>query len=111
VRDKRVEALIKNEVSRLIQQEVKDPKVHDVVITEVDVAKDMSNAKIYFTSYNKDEVKYIQRGLIRSKGFIKKQLVKNLRMRRVPDLVFLVDESGEYGDHIDELLRDLNKPE
>ncbi|MDE7033595.1 MAG: ribosome-binding factor A, partial [Mucispirillum sp.] len=63
LRTKRVAELIRQEVSNVIRDSVHDPKVKDVVITVVKVSVDLDLARIYWTTYNTDNVKGIQAGL------------------------------------------------
>jgi ribosome-binding factor A len=104
----RVSELLKEEISKIIQFEVKDPKVQAVVITSVEVTRDLSQAKIYFTSYNNEDLQHILRGLIRSSGFIRHALQKSVHLKKAPaKLIFLIDESSEYGSRIDEVLKEI----
>jgi ribosome-binding factor A len=50
-------------------------------------------------------------GLKAASGYVRHELVERLRLRRAPEILFLLDESEEYGQHIDELLRKVNRPE
>jgi ribosome-binding factor A len=103
----RVGDLIMEEVSRMILKgEIKDPRVSSVVITGVKVTKDMGVARLFFTTMtpeqNREEA---MRGLRSAKGFIRKELSKRLRMKKVPDVAFEIDTSLEVGYRVDELLR------
>ncbi|GAB1534887.1 ribosome-binding factor A [Geovibrio sp. ADMFC3] len=109
-RIERVSELLKEEISRIIQFDVKDPKVKDVVITSIEVTRDLSQAKVFFTSYNKENLKYIHRGLMSSAGFIRHQLQKAVHLKKTPSkLMFFIDDSSEYGSRIDEVLREIIK--
>ncbi len=109
LRTKRVAELLRQEVSRVIRDSVNDPKVKDVVITTVKVSVDFDIARIYWTTYNNDAVKSIQTGLERSAGFIRKEILKSVRMKKVPKLEFLVDDSKYEADKIDNLLSLIEK--
>ncbi len=109
LRTKRVSELIRQEVSRVIRDSVNDPKVKDVVITMVKVSVDLDLARIYWTTYNNDAVKGIQAGLERSSGFIRKEILKSVRMKKVPKLEFVIDDSKEEADKIDSLLSLIDK--
>lgn len=109
LRTKRVSELIRQEVARVIRDSVHDPKVKDVVITMVKVSVDLDLAKIYWTTYNTDAVKGIQSGLERSAGFIRKEILKSVRMKKVPKLEFVIDDSKHQADKIDSLLSLIEK--
>lgn len=109
LRTKRVAELIRQEVSNVIRDSVHDPKVKDVVITAVKVSVDLDLAKIYWTTYNNDTVKGIQAGLERAAGFIRKEILKSVRLKKVPKLEFVVDDSRQEADKIDNLLSLIEK--
>ncbi|MDE7315802.1 MAG: 30S ribosome-binding factor RbfA [Mucispirillum sp.] len=109
LRTKRVAELIRQEVSNVIRDSVHDPKVKDVVITAVKVSVDLDLAKIYWTTYNNDAVKGIQAGLERSAGFIRKEILKSVRLKKVPKLEFVIDDSRQEADKIDNLLSLIEK--
>ncbi len=66
----------------IILKEVNDPKIKDVVLTKIDVTKDLSLAKVYFSTYNKSAKEGIERGLNRSAGFIRHCILKGLSMKK-----------------------------
>lgn len=111
LRTRRVAELLRKEISRIIINEVHDPKVHDVVITVIKVTKDMDLARVYFTSYDKDGLEAIKNGLERSNGFIRRELIKSLHMKKVPRLEFIIDGTGQEADRIDALLGKLSDNE
>lgn len=111
-RIERVSELLKEEISRIIKFEVKDPKVQDVVITSVEVTKDLSQAKVFFTTYDKENLKLILRGLMSSSGFIRHQLQKSVHLKKTPSkITFLIDNSADYASRIDDVLREISKEE
>lgn len=111
MRDRRVAELLRSEIADVILREVKDPKVKDVVITAVDISKDLSVAKVFFSTYNRSAKEGIENGLNRSAGFIRHCLIKDLTIRKVPELRFIYDDSSDYGQKIDEMLRGINHSE
>ena len=111
LRTRKVAELIRQEVSRIIRDHVHDPKVKDVVITEVKVTRDLDLARIFFTSYVTGSENKIKTGLDRSSGFIHKELVKSIRMKKVPKLEFVIDNSKEEASRIDSLLNLIEKNE
>ena len=107
----RVGMEIKREVNEILQKKVRDPRVHDVTITDVQMLGDLSAAKVFYTIHSNlasDSQKAIT-GLEKATGTIKRELGKNLTMYKIPDLTFIKDESIEYGNKIDEMLRNLER--
>lgn len=107
VKVSRTNALILRELSLILRDEVKDPAVKSVTVTAVECTNDLSIAKVYvsFMEHNKRSMEALER----SKGFIRSKLAKTLPLRKCPELHFVQDESIQYGNHIDELLANLNK--
>jgi ribosome-binding factor A len=104
-RQRRVSELIHREISLLLMQEVRDPRLAEVTITEVTVTPDLLLARIYFTVLgDAEEEKGALTGLQSATGFLRTQLAGRVRLRFVPDLIFEVDRSAAYGRHIDDLL-------
>ncbi len=109
LRMRRVSELIRQSVAEVINNEINDPKVKDVVITDVRVTKDLALAKIFFTTYNRKELGTIKKGLDRTTGYIHKRLTKLLHLKRVPKIEFLFDEVEEYGAKIEALIKDNSR--
>jgi len=92
----------------VILKEVNDPKIKDVVLTKIDVTRDLSIAKVYFSTYNRSAKEGIEKGLNRSAGFIRHCILKGVTIKKVPTLRFIYDDSGDYGQKIDQLLDGIN---
>ena len=107
----RVGMEIKREVNEILQKKVRDPRVQGITITDVQMLGDLSMAKVYYTLMSKlaSEQEKAQIGLEKAKGTIKRELGYNLKMYKIPDLTFIKDESIEYGNKIDQMLRDLEQ--
>ncbi len=102
--------LIQAEVSDIILRKIKDPRISLVTVTGVDVNDDLRKAKIYFSVLGDDEERQkVMAGLKSAAGFIKKILGSRLDLRYVPDIEFHYDQSFEYGQHIDKLLREMKE--
>ncbi|HEY4716020.1 MAG TPA: 30S ribosome-binding factor RbfA [bacterium] len=111
-RKERINDLLRDEISRTIMIDIKDPVLNSVTITAVKVSSDLGSAVVYFSKGvdNKD-IQVIQDGLSRSAGFIRFIIKKNLCMRRIPVLKFKYDDSIEYGMRIEGLLAGLTRNE
>lgn len=106
-RSDRVADLIREEVACIFVNEIADPRVHGITITDVKITPDLLTARIYYVSANKKEVKVMTQGLESVTGYIRKQLSKSLKLRKVPELEFYYDEVFEHGMHMESLLKEI----
>jgi ribosome-binding factor A len=109
-RQERLSALIREEISEILLRRVKDPRIlsNFIVITEVEISKDLRYARIYVSVYGSEEEKReTMKGLESAKGFIRSELGKDLRIRFIPEISFELDESLERGDRILRKLKEL----
>lgn len=112
IKQKRLEGIIRKDISDIIQFEVKDADVGFVTITDVDVSNDHSYAKVYVSFLGKDaRAQAGLKALNRAKGFIRSALSQRLSIRRTPELTFVLDTSEEHGRHIDEIIASLHENE
>lgn len=109
-RSDRVGMEIKREVNEILKLKVRDPRVQGVTITDVHMTGDLSLAKIYYAIHSTlaSDNQKAQTGLEKATGTIKRELARKLTMYKIPDLVFEKDQSIEYGNKIDEMLRNLD---
>jgi ribosome-binding factor A len=104
-RTERIGEQIRAEVARLLREEVADPRIGLVTLTRVDVAPDLSNARLYWSAMG--ELEEVARGLASAAPFVRRRLAGVLRLKRVPELRFRYDPSLELGDRTLTTLRDL----
>jgi ribosome-binding factor A len=108
IKQERLEQIIRKEVSEIIQFKVKDPNVSFVTVTDVEVTRDYSIATIYVTFFNRELGDEVQlQALNKAKGYIRSELGSKLTVRKVPELLFKVDDSLDKGNRIDQLLKDI----
>jgi ribosome-binding factor A len=106
----RVNQLIKEEISLLLQRELKDPRLGFVTVTDVDVAKDLRSGKVYVSVLGGEaEWSGSLAALQSARGFIRNWLAPRLRLRAVPDLTFHPDRSMAHAAHIQSLLERLRE--
>ncbi|WP_342525817.1 30S ribosome-binding factor RbfA [Chryseomicrobium sp. FSL W7-1435] len=112
MRANRVAEQMKKEIADILKRKVKDPRVEFVTVTDVEVTGDLQQATVYVTVLEQ-QVKQEEalKGLEKAKGIVRSEVGKRIRLRKTPELAFQVDESIAYGNHIDDLLRKLNKQE
>jgi ribosome-binding factor A len=97
-RARRVADQIQRELPELIRQEVKDPRVGMLTITEVEVTRDIEHAKVFFTTLGgRPEHDSCLEGLQHASGFLRSQLSHRMQLRQVPRLSFVYDSSVERG--------------
>jgi len=105
-RTERVNELIRRELVLLLKQEVKDPRLKQVVITDVIVSRDLTSAKVFF-SVDADSNKIVVSLLNKAGGFFRSSLSKTLDLRHTPTLSFIYDTAPNTGARIDDLLSKL----
>jgi ribosome-binding factor A len=106
----RVSGLLKEEIGRLIQRELKDPRIGLVSITKVVLSRDLRYAKVFFSTYGDEAAKQRSlEGLRSALGFIRGELGRRLNLRYIPELDLRIDESMEYAFHIEEIIHQIKK--
>jgi len=107
----RIADQIQRELAELVRQELRDPRVKLVTITGVELSRDQSHAKVYFTTLGspEDAVACCE-GLSRAAGFLRAGLAHRLSTRTVPDLHFAYDESIERGVKLSRLIDEAVAP-
>ena len=105
----RIASVIRKEVAKIIQNNINDQRIKDVIITDVEMSKDLKNARIFFIIFNNkekknEEIKLITKTINASKLFFKKQLSKNSNLRSVPNLRFIYDETESKAYELEQLI-------
>jgi ribosome-binding factor A len=107
-RSERVSDQMKHEIADILMRKIKDPRVGFVTVTDVEVAADLRNAKVFVSVYGGDKEETLT-GLKSATAFIRLELGKRMRMRFIPELLFRFDDTVERGAHIMEVLRSLEE--
>jgi len=103
---------IRDELSDILRYEVRDPRVGFVSIVDVELSTDLRHAKVYVSVFGSDTEQHLTLTALRSAtGFIRTELGKRIRLRHVPELVFVLDQSIAHGQRIETLLRQLHRDE
>ncbi len=104
-RNQRLGAQIQRSLSELIRFETKDPGLNEVSLTAVELSKDLSIAKVYFSLLNPDDdPRPALEALKRASGFLRRRLGSELTVRHVPELRFVHDDSVAHGVEISRLI-------
>jgi ribosome-binding factor A len=104
-RHQRLATEVLRTLSDLLRLETKDPRLRDLSLTVVDLSRDLSVARVYFTTLDPDmDPAPAIEGLRRASGFLRSRLGRELQIRHVPELRFVHDDSAEQGARISELI-------
>jgi len=108
-RSEKVADLIQREISQMVVQSLKDPRIGFVTITKVTVSDDCRVAKVYFSvAGSLSERERSMKGLESARGFVRKKLGHRIRLRYTPEIIFKFDPSVEYAIHMEELIQSLH---
>ena len=111
-RQERMSVEIKRLISTIIRDSIKDPRIDftTVSIIRVDVAQDISHARVYVSILGDDEKQQqTMQGLQKAKSFIRTELARELQIRHAPGVEFRLDKSIEHGLRISSLLDSLHE--
>ncbi|MCP4187430.1 MAG: 30S ribosome-binding factor RbfA [Gammaproteobacteria bacterium] len=103
-RSERIASQIQRELATLVQHSVKDPRLSSPSILEVQVSKDLSQAKVYFSVLNPDAAPQSLTVLNRASGFLQREIGKVLKARITPKLKFIYDDSNLRGRNLSDLI-------
>ena len=110
-RTSRIADQIQRELAELVRTEVRDPRVGLVTLTGVELSRDQSHAKVFYTVLGAaSAAEEAQAGLDRAAGFLRSQLAHRLTIRKVPELHFAFDESVERGVRLSKLIDEAVNP-
>ena len=110
LRIEKLQELIKQEMSKMLLREIKDPRIGFVTVTDVEMTGDLREAKIYVSVMGDEKkVKDSLKGLQSALGFIRREIGKRIRLRFTPEISFALDTSLDYSEHIQKILLDIEK--
>ena len=108
IRVSRVQDLIREVVSGLLLYKAKDPRLKSVNVTEVKMTPDLKRAVVYYSIFDdRLDKEDIQRGLDHAKGFMRREVGREIDLKFVPELVFEYDKLQEKARYIDKLLKQI----
>jgi ribosome-binding factor A len=112
-RVRRVAEQLKKDISQIISEEMKDPRVGVITsVTEVQLSRDLNYASVYVSIFGSEKEKEdTLQALIRAAGYIRSEIGKRIRLRNTPEINFYLDSSMEYGAHIENVIKSLKKEE
>ncbi len=109
-RHERLEQDVKVALSHIIMYEVKNPSVTGMIsVTDVKITSDQKYAKVYVSVFGKQNKNKVIEALKSSSGFIRGMLGKKVKMRNIPELIFNLDDSLEYGSYMDKKIDEITQ--
>ena len=104
----RINEQYKKELSRIINYELKNPNATGMIsVTKVKVTNDLKFAKVDVSILNAKDTKQTLAALKKSAGFIRSELARKVNLRNTPEIIFELDDSMEYGERIDKILKEI----
>ncbi len=107
-RKERLNELFWEEINSIVMYELSDPRVADIGVTLVDVAPDLTTARVFITPFYEDvDTREVLKGLDAAQGYIRTQLAQRIKVRRIPELIFKIDNSYIQARRVDAILDSL----
>jgi ribosome-binding factor A len=104
-RSLRIADQIQRDLADLIRNELKDPRIGMITLTGVEVSHDYTHAKVFYTTLGSESDRFLtDKGLEHAAGFLRSHLLHRLKLRVVPQLHFIYDESIERGARLSQLI-------
>jgi ribosome-binding factor A len=110
-RSERLAEEMRNEIELMLAGELKDPRLAgSIIVTDVRLSPDYRTVRVFVRLFGTDAERAEElAGLKAASGYVRHELVERLQLRRAPEVHFLEDQSEEYGQHIEELLRKVKE--
>jgi ribosome-binding factor A len=116
IRIARIESAMKDELSVLINRDLRDPRIPSVSVTKVEITKDAKQATVFVsiisidqTQSNPELMEACLKGLDQAKGYIKRSVAKAIQLRFMPDFIFKEDKGLENTLRVHELLKQISQ--
>ena len=107
----RIDEELKKEISNIISFDLKNPNVTGMIsVTKAKVTPDLKYAKVYVSILNSKNTKETLAALKKSSGFVRTEVAKRINLRITPEIIFVLDDSMEYGERIDKILKEILPP-
>ena len=108
----RVKHLLQQEISRILQLDIKDPRVKLVTVTKVHLTTDLRDAKVFISSLDTSiEREDLLSGLTRAKGYVRGELGRRLKLKYIPNIEFVFDDSLDQQERILNLIDQIHSEE
>jgi ribosome-binding factor A len=111
-RIKRINEACKEALGEILQEEIKDPRIGFVTVTDVEVSADLRLAKVWISILgSEEEVEESLEGLEKAKGFLRRELGQRVRLRYTPELRIILDRGAEISEKVQDILHDIEEGE
>jgi ribosome-binding factor A len=107
----RINEEIKKELSEIIRNEIKDPRIKDTLVSvvNVDTSSDLKICKIYISVMgDKEQKENVIEGLKNASGFIRREIARRINLRNTPEFIFKLDDSIEYSIHLSRIMDEIS---
>ena len=102
----RIDEELKKEISYIINYDLKNPNITGLIsVTKAKITPDLKYAKVYVSILNSKNIKTTFANIKKASGFIRSEVAKRINLRITPELIFVLDDSMEYGERIDNILK------
>jgi len=109
-RPERVAQVIQQLLGELFARGMRDPRIGLVTITGVKMSPDLREARVYWTVHgDASQRKHTAKGLDKARGFLRREIGLQLKLRMTPDLHFTYDEAIDRGERIEQLIRSVHE--
>src|SRR5690625_5282994 len=109
-RSSRVAEQMKKEIGDILNRKLKDPRIGFVTVTDVGITNDLQHATVFISVLGDESEKETTLiGLSKAAGFIRSEVGKRIRLRKVQEITFEYDEAHAHGNRIESILKKLNK--
>jgi ribosome-binding factor A len=109
-RAQRVSVHIQKALTDILRKNIKDPRLEMVTVSKVNLTNDLRIARIYFTLIgSRKSIEDALTGFNSARGYLKRTLARELKLRYMPDIEFYYDDSFDHALHINELLKSIQK--
>ncbi len=105
----RLNHVFQQEISQILMKEIKDENIKFVSITGVDTSSDLGYAKVYYTVLDDEKLELTKESLEKASSFIRTKLAERVEVRHTPELRFIYDTSIAYGEHIENIIKEIKK--
>lgn len=101
---------MRQEISKIVQNEMKDPRLGFITITGVEITRDLRHAKVFFSTLGEMKDKRLAlKALVSARGFIKALVSEKVKLRYMPQIEFKIDEALDRGQRIHDILEKIKK--
>ena len=110
-RIEKINSEMQQTIAGLIRNNLKDPRLNGAIISvlKVDTSGDLSHAKVYISVFNAKSNDEAFKAILNSTPYLRRQTAKQVKLRKMPELHFTLDDSLDYADKIDKLINKINK--